>query len=150
MWFRIISFYTIQLIRFRITFHFMWFRIKCSRKEPLHFDVYTIQFIRFRITFSAELSLYHCDTMKVTYKKWQWPNKLFGDVLYEFISRIGIKNSIGKNIQVRKKWTPAFAQVCGNMYNYERKNSSHHPKKRIIRFDPYGIFNPFMFAYERG
>ena len=25
------------------------------------------------------------------------------------------------------------------MYNYVLKNSSHHPKKWIIRFDPYGI-----------
>jgi hypothetical protein len=24
------------------------------------------------------------------------------------------------------------------MYNYVLKNSSHHPQKRIIRFDPYG------------
>jgi hypothetical protein len=56
--------------------------------------------------------------------------------LYEFESRIGIKK-FGEN--VRKNWTPPFAQVCGNMYNYVLKNSSHHPKKWIIRFDPYGI-----------
>ncbi len=40
---------------------------------------------------------------------------------------------------VHKKWTPPFAQVCGNMYNYVLTKCSHHPKKRIIRFDPYGI-----------
>ena len=28
------------------------------------------------------------------------------------------------------------------MYNYARKNCSHHPKKRIIRFDPCCIVNP--------
>ncbi len=35
-------------------------------------------------------------------------------------------------MNVRKNWTPPFAQVCGNMYNYVLKNSIHHPQKWII------------------
>ena len=38
-----------------------------------------------------------------------------------------------------------FAQVCGIMYNCVLKNSSHHPKKRIIRFHSLCIVNPFVF-----
>jgi len=51
--------------------------------------------------------------------------------LYEFVSRIDKKVPSAKTF-VQKNWTPPFAQVCGNTYNFVPKNSSHHPQKRIM------------------
>jgi hypothetical protein len=48
-----------------------------------------------------------------------------------------------------KNWTPPSAQVCGNKDNYVLKSFIHHPKKWIIQFDPYGIFNPIEFYVSR-
>ena len=52
------------------------------------------------------------------------------------VIRIRISNSYktvrSAKTSVLKNWTPPFAQVCGNMYNYVLKNSSHHPQKWIM------------------
>jgi hypothetical protein len=79
-------------------------------------------------------------------------NKLFGNTkrssrfFIRIVSRIGIKK-FHQQKHVRKNWTPPFAQVCGNMYNYVLKNSIHHPQKWIIRFDSNGISLSGNFHY---
>ena len=51
----------------------------------------------------------------------------------------GMKESVDKCTKKNKMQSQKWQYEIAHMYNYVLKNSSHHPQKRIIRFDPYGI-----------
>ena len=54
----------------------------------------------------------------------------------------GIKESVDKCTKKNRIQSQKWQYEIAHMYNYVRKNSSHHPKKWIIRFHSNGIVNP--------
>ena len=54
----------------------------------------------------------------------------------------GMKESVEKCTKKNKIQSQKRQYEIAHMYNLVPKNSSHHPQKRIIRFDPDGIVNP--------
>ena len=51
----------------------------------------------------------------------------------------GMKESVDKCTEKNKIQSQKRQYEIAHRYNFVPKNSSHHPQKRIIRFDPYGI-----------
>ena len=57
-----------------------------------------------------------------------------------------MKESVDKCTKKTEIQSQKWQYDIAHMYNFVRKNSSHHPKKRIIRFHSSGIFNPFLWS----
>ena len=60
----------------------------------------------------------------------------------------GMKESVDKCTEKKEIQSHKWQYEIAHMYNFVWKNSSHHPQKRIIRFDPYGIVNPIIMSVE--
>jgi len=51
----------------------------------------------------------------------------------------GIMESVDKCTKKNEIQSQKWQYEIAHMYNFVPKNSSHHPQKQIILFDPYGI-----------
>ena len=54
----------------------------------------------------------------------------------------GMKESVDKCTKKTEIQSQKWQYEIAHMYNFVRKNSSHHPQKWIIQFDPCGIIKP--------